>query len=311
MAQLSIDVANVSVDFDDERVLFGSVTRDVPDAPGLKWSLYAYPRGVIDDMDLDVYISVVGGRATVIGQIQIVDYRVDEKMTKNFKFDFVNDQKQGFVALMPSGCESVFDVTCIATFLIQPAVVAPLKVHEMIDSANPNCFDATIKVGKSEIKVNRGFMSLASPVFCAMFGSDTKESQTGIVNIVDFTHETVKNALDYCYGRNVEHIPMVAIIDMLRFYDKYDIQAAIKKLEAWLKDNLTVETFVPIAAYAFTHSLEPLQADCGQMFHKHVDELSHLPEFIELDPAVVSAIFKAGAAAGKAEEANKIDDKDD
>uniref|UniRef100_A0A7E4W6A3 BTB domain-containing protein n=2 Tax=Panagrellus redivivus TaxID=6233 RepID=A0A7E4W6A3_PANRE len=319
MAQLFHDTAEFEVggyrgDPDGE-----SDVMQIPGAPpGVKWGIDVFPWGKSGDGDaLEVYLRVIGARATVTGQLEIVNYEAEDTFTEEFKFEFVDEKEQGFDNLANSGCESAFKVTCVAAFMIHPpkkAFLASVKVFEMVDPTKPTCFDATIKTAEGDIKINRGFLSMISPVFSGIFGLETTETKTGIVNITDFTHETVKNALAYCYGRNVKQKPMTEVTGMLRFYEKYGIRAPIKKLEAWLKANLTVDNFVPIAAYAFTHSLEPLQADCGQLFHKHIEDLSHRPEFIQLDPDVVSAIFKAGAAAEKVEEAKKkkeIDDEDE
>uniref|UniRef100_A0A7E4W8D7 BTB domain-containing protein n=1 Tax=Panagrellus redivivus TaxID=6233 RepID=A0A7E4W8D7_PANRE len=106
-------------------------------------------------------------------------------------------------------------------------------------------------------QIHRGFLSMISPVFSAMFGPETIETKTGIVNITDFTHETVKSAIDYCYGHLFNDKTAADVTDMLRFYDKYDIPAAIEKLEAYLVDNMTIKNFPPMAAYAWQHSREP------------------------------------------------------
>uniref|UniRef100_A0A7E4W914 BTB domain-containing protein n=1 Tax=Panagrellus redivivus TaxID=6233 RepID=A0A7E4W914_PANRE len=183
---------------------------------------------------------------------------------------------------------------------IERAYLAPLTVQEMIDSTNPRCSDATITVGKhNTIQINRGFMSMISPVFCAAFGPDTKESQTGIIDIKDFNYETVKCAIDYCYGQAFEKKTATEVTDMLRFYDKYDIQAAIEKLETWLMNNMTIENFPPTAAYAWQYSRDTLQTECGMVYHDNITALACRPDFAELDPIVLAGIVQAGVAASK------------
>uniref|UniRef100_A0A7E4URE9 BTB domain-containing protein n=2 Tax=Panagrellus redivivus TaxID=6233 RepID=A0A7E4URE9_PANRE len=94
-------------------------------------------------------------------------------------------------------------IQCDVTFTVhweKSTVFAPLGVYEMIDSSNPRCFDAVITVETQKINVHRSFLSMISPVFSAAFGPDTKETITGILDIKDFSFETVKNAINYCYG---------------------------------------------------------------------------------------------------------------
>uniref|UniRef100_A0A7E4W7T7 BTB domain-containing protein n=1 Tax=Panagrellus redivivus TaxID=6233 RepID=A0A7E4W7T7_PANRE len=287
MAKLSTDLISVFVGYDKDNEYD---VHDVPDVPGLKWSLLIESNEFAQTVS--AHLHVIGAAGTVTGAMYCQSD--SEIETKYFKFDFVNEEKHVI------DIDGFQRITCTATFLIPPtkkATLAPLMVHELIDPTKPTCFDATIKVEGGDIKVHRGFLSMISPVFSVVFGPDTSESKTGIVSITDFTHETVKNALDYCYGRNVEEKPMTEITDMLRFYDKYDIEAAIEKLEAWLTEKLTVENFVPIAVYAWQYSLESLQGECGKMFLEHVEELACHPDLVQLDPNVIAGIYRAGAAA--------------
>uniref|UniRef100_A0A7E4VQ21 Uncharacterized protein n=1 Tax=Panagrellus redivivus TaxID=6233 RepID=A0A7E4VQ21_PANRE len=81
---------------------------------------------------------------------------------------------------------------------------------------------------------------------------------------------------------------------MLEFYDKYDMQPLMTKLEAWLEANMTINNFSPIAAYAWKYSRLSFQEDCGRMFHENRNEIVDHPDFVALDPTVIAAVVKAG-----------------
>uniref|UniRef100_A0A7E4ZQY1 BTB domain-containing protein n=1 Tax=Panagrellus redivivus TaxID=6233 RepID=A0A7E4ZQY1_PANRE len=271
-----------------------SQVRDVPGAPGRKWWISVYPLGITDDKGyVDASVHVAGGGVTMNANIVLSN-------------EFVNGILKGLCHEFKDGgafkvtlCNNVFvmmaqftlTVTCNATFHQMGANLVPLMVHEMFQESYQS--DAAIAIGEDTIKVHRGFLSMVSPVFKAMFNPETQESQTGIVKITDFSVTTVKNALDYCYGVDVGKKTAVEVVDMLRFYDKYDLQSAIKKLEAWLKANLAVKNFAPIAAYAWQYSRESLQAECGRVFRANSTDLVVNPDFVNLDPVIVSGVLKA------------------
>uniref|UniRef100_A0A7E4VQ15 BTB domain-containing protein n=1 Tax=Panagrellus redivivus TaxID=6233 RepID=A0A7E4VQ15_PANRE len=273
-----------------------SELRDVPGASWLKWSLQVYPARRSNKIgSIEVYLRVVGGDATVKATIVCDFGTYQRKTTRTLNEEFTDGDVYGF----NNFCKNTFfyinyihTFTCTAVFKPK-SVLTGLTIHELIDESKAHCLDAKIVIGTEEIKVHRGFLSMISPVFTAMFKPETQESQTGVVNITDFSFSTVKNALEYCYGVDLNVGTVAEVVSMLRFYDKYDIQPAVVKLEAWLKANLTVKNFAPIAAYAWRHSRESLQADCGRMFYEKADIVKQL-EFAALDPTVIAGVVKAG-----------------
>uniref|UniRef100_A0A7E4UQH1 GLOBIN domain-containing protein n=1 Tax=Panagrellus redivivus TaxID=6233 RepID=A0A7E4UQH1_PANRE len=84
---------------------------------------------------------------------------------------------------------------------------------------------------------------------------------------------------------------------MLRFYDKYDIQAAIQKLETWLPQNFTTENFFPIVKYAWQNSKESLQAMSGKIFYENAKDLACHRDFGKLEPEFITAVVRAGIVA--------------
>uniref|UniRef100_A0A7E4W8E8 BTB domain-containing protein n=1 Tax=Panagrellus redivivus TaxID=6233 RepID=A0A7E4W8E8_PANRE len=278
--------------------------RKVRGSPNLKWSFEVTPKLNEDECAecLSAYIRVVGGPATATGTIVATDSYIKEKEsdydpeTTRFKFNFENGEKHGFENIISVECKFYFEVTCNIT--IMPGgetTVAPTMVHELIE-LNPGCCDAVIKIGEREIKANRGFLTMLSPEFMAMLNADPENNT---ITIDDFAYETVERVINNCCGRIVAFNTPESIMEMIRFCEKYNIKPPIAKLQAWLKTNFKVENFFQMADYAWKHSVKPLQDKCGKVFNKHVEKLSHHPDFLQLDPTVVAAIFKAGAATGK------------
>ena len=58
-----------------------------------------------------------------------------------------------------------------------------------------------------------------------MFESGMKESVENQVEIIDFSFETVKRALEILYGRKIPpSSTMDEKMNLLQFFDKYDVQ---------------------------------------------------------------------------------------
>uniref|UniRef100_A0A7E4W5Y8 BTB domain-containing protein n=1 Tax=Panagrellus redivivus TaxID=6233 RepID=A0A7E4W5Y8_PANRE len=277
-----------------------SELRNIPGIAGLKWSFHVYPFGLANTSQfIEAYVRVTGGDVLVNATMKGFDSAYRTNSTKTFNHEIMDGNMQGCLDLysnanIRNGYGINCTITCDVTFKLKEVKIVPLMLHELIDESKAHCTDAKINVDKTDIKVHRGFLSMISPVFNAMFSPDTKESKTGTINITDFTVATVKNALNYCYGTDLGKKTAAEVIDMLRFYDKYDIQPAITKLEAWLKASLTTKNFAPIAAYAWQFSRTSLQADCGRMFHRNVKDLACHPDFVVLDPIVIAGVAQAG-----------------
>uniref|UniRef100_A0A7E4UUB5 BTB domain-containing protein n=1 Tax=Panagrellus redivivus TaxID=6233 RepID=A0A7E4UUB5_PANRE len=137
-----------------------------------------------------------------------------------------------------------------------------------------------------KIKVHRHFLALISPVFNAMLTNDTKENRLGKSEIEDFDYDTVKLAIDFCYGRQVD-LPIEIAIGVLRFADKYDIKAVMAELQHIpFVDKITKDNFCKVVHYAFDMSLEALTLRCGEFFKQKQDSIINSRELEKLPIAV-------------------------
>lgn len=94
--------------------------------------------------------------------------------------------------------------------------------------------DVSIVPGNgSRVECHRNILAAHSTVFKAMFGKDTKETQTGMVEIPGMTEEGVSAMLEYLYGwktSTAEESPIVCV-ELMEASDKYDIQDLNESME--------------------------------------------------------------------------------
>uniref|UniRef100_A0A7E4V8G6 BTB domain-containing protein n=1 Tax=Panagrellus redivivus TaxID=6233 RepID=A0A7E4V8G6_PANRE len=144
-----------------------------------------------------------------------------------------------------------------------------LQPHQLISNADDST-DAKVVVGDEENKIHRGFLSIVSPVFKAMFDHNTKESKDGIVNIKDMDATVVKDSINVLYGHQVELKTIPQAIGILEFFEKYLIKGATERLESWISEKLNFADFVTVINYAWGHSSEKLQKRCREFFRNNL-----------------------------------------
>uniref|UniRef100_A0A7E4W7B0 BTB domain-containing protein n=1 Tax=Panagrellus redivivus TaxID=6233 RepID=A0A7E4W7B0_PANRE len=161
-----------------------------------------------------------------------------------------------------------------------------LLPHEIMQFDEQSC-DLKIVVGDLYIHAHKAFVSLISPVFAAMFTHNTKEAQTGAVNITDFDYGTVKTAINMLYGHPFEPHSIQEVIAVTRFAEKYMIKTAVERLETWLTGNITIDNFDAIVEYAWNHSSDKLKHLCANFYHQHAH-----PGFPLIDPVISAEMMQ-------------------
>uniref|UniRef100_A0A7E4VP78 BTB domain-containing protein n=1 Tax=Panagrellus redivivus TaxID=6233 RepID=A0A7E4VP78_PANRE len=281
----------------------------VKNADDLTWGIRCFPAGVTSNPDkvmLEFYLNQAP--MSVLADFSIRGTDVKETMDRTFE-ETTTPHRLAIIShtdLLASGAikNGVFVVRCDVTFK-KPAIVktenlaaittAPLVVQSFIAASEHNAIDVELLIGARRIHAHRGFLSLISPVFHAMFTHDTKEAQSGVVFIEDFQFEAVEDAMNFCYGHVLENKNASEIIEALKFVEKYDIKAAVTALENWLLANLKADNVCQIAKYAWDHVSEKLQEKCGEFYQKNVGTLALAPEFVTLDANVVSGLVQMAA----------------
>uniref|UniRef100_A0A0N5BE46 BTB domain-containing protein n=1 Tax=Strongyloides papillosus TaxID=174720 RepID=A0A0N5BE46_STREA len=102
--------------------------------------------------------------------------------------------------------------------------------------------DCIIVVGKYNFYVHKQKLINRSPVFCTMFKHELKESITGIIEIVDFDVDVVKEMLDYIYTDEAPNIKEMAT-DVLAIADKYELDGLKSMAKNCLFWNLIQNNF--------------------------------------------------------------------
>uniref|UniRef100_A0A7E4V3M8 BTB domain-containing protein n=1 Tax=Panagrellus redivivus TaxID=6233 RepID=A0A7E4V3M8_PANRE len=158
----------------------------------------------------------------------------------------------------------------------------PTTFELATDSNQPPIFDVAFIVGGNKLPANRGFLSMMSPVFRAMFAHNTQDDEKGTIEITDFDFYTVSNVMNFCYGMDTGARSVVEVIQMLLFADKYDIQTVIKRCDEALCTHITSENFCHIADYVWTMNRSELKPVCVEFFRQNHPKITLTPSFAGL-----------------------------
>lgn len=106
--------------------------------------------------------------------------------------------------------------------------------------------DLSLTCCDGSVQAHRCVISAASPVFARMLGSDRKEAQTEVVEIVDSSACTVEAALCFIYTGQV---PEDAKFDkLISFAHTYEIEELIKFSAKALSNDVSVENVDTVVA---------------------------------------------------------------
>uniref|UniRef100_A0A7E4VNC2 BTB domain-containing protein n=1 Tax=Panagrellus redivivus TaxID=6233 RepID=A0A7E4VNC2_PANRE len=259
---------------------------------GLKWALRVYKTEFVSMMRICLWVS---GPVHAKGTVSWGSDNSGKKVFNSMQL------KTGVTTVVKEVSTCCFGndgfVKCAVNFVLtNTAAEMPIvNVGEFFEDAAHCVPDAEIVVGDERLKVHRSMLSLMSPVFHSYFEHDTQESQTGVINIIDFEFTTVQNVIDYVYGRKFGYQPITKLIDMLQFADKYDIKTVLR-LERKFNTNFHPETFSTVAQYAWNCNRKELQAECAQFFRENLQTLTLSPGFVQLIPEIQSTIICAAAS---------------
>uniref|UniRef100_A0A7E4ZRG4 BTB domain-containing protein n=1 Tax=Panagrellus redivivus TaxID=6233 RepID=A0A7E4ZRG4_PANRE len=191
--------------------------------------------------------------------------------------------------LRPLFRDGKLTITCNVEFFFEaPFTYSPPRLFRCCEHV-PTDFE--LVMGTDRLQVHRNLLSLMSPVFHAILSHDTSESPSGEIEITDFDFNTVKAAVDYCYGRDIEN-SVDLYIQILRFALKYGIKDIASQLESIPLCNLSPETFCSIALYAYDFSKNELLTKCSAFFKINHDKIKGVKKFAELPPEFVVHLLR-------------------
>ncbi|XP_028822051.1 speckle-type POZ protein-like B, partial [Denticeps clupeoides] len=180
----------------------------------LQWCLQLFPNGVEPDYEsyLSFYLVLVRQRCAV--------NQYDTRMYENDKLgfpDFVHrsdilDDDLGFLK------DDTLTLTCEFTVEIDPDASTPQvkkqepnmaeELRELWDTSLHS--DCILSVAGQEFKAHKAILAARCPVFHSMFMNNTKENQTGRVDIKDMEADILEEMITYIYTGTSPNVHQMA-----------------------------------------------------------------------------------------------------
>uniref|UniRef100_A0A7E5A0U3 BTB domain-containing protein n=1 Tax=Panagrellus redivivus TaxID=6233 RepID=A0A7E5A0U3_PANRE len=268
--------------------------REIPCSNGLKWWIQWYPGGFTKTHKgyLSLYLFV---NKSVKSRYSFAVHgsSLKESGSHDFNNQLTGQGNPKFVShekLRNFSHQGKLKIICAVEFdIVMKVVQQPIRIFQCCDDAA----DFELIVELRRLPVHKNFLTLISPVFCAMLAHDTRESRKGETIIPDFSYDTVKAAIDFCYGRELENLPVNKCVGILRFADKYDIKDVTTQLEPYLARNLSTGNFCSVIRYAQDLSRDELLKECFFFFSNNEKYIKFMEEFVKFSPAFIILIIKS------------------
>lgn len=147
---------------------------------------------------------------------------------------------------------------------------------------NKDSCDTTLFVMGKEYNAHRAVLIARSPVFAAMFKHETREKQTGIVNITDCDSDSFEEFLEFLYCGKLEEPSFRSAVDLYETSDQYEVLELKTFCSQYLMDNLTVENVCDVVIMADKYEEINLLDAAQEFFNKHRDEIFDTSEWDSL-----------------------------
>uniref|UniRef100_A0A7E4WB24 BTB domain-containing protein n=1 Tax=Panagrellus redivivus TaxID=6233 RepID=A0A7E4WB24_PANRE len=268
---------SVKLDFDEiDRVTkvgvgLKTALRKVPCTHDLQWSIKWYPNG--DVANAAGYVSIF---TTVTAPVVVKStYRVDGSSIQKTIRSQINDNWGLSKAISHEELRPLFrdgKVTITCDVEIYVPVPWSFLTNSMFQTCKHLPTNFTLMVENQLLETHKQLLSFVSPIFNAMFQNSTVESMVNLVYVCGFIPSTVKAAVDFMYGHEMENPTLEKILEVLRFADKYKIDM-FADLEHVVVCNLSVKTFFVIFHHAYACSKKVLLEECLNFFYTHQNEM--------------------------------------
>jgi hypothetical protein len=161
--------------------------------------------------------------------------------------------------------------------------------------------DVTIECEKQELKIHKSVLTSRSLVFKAALKKCWEESKENKITITDFSYETVKIAIEFCYEQyNDDDITESNASELLHFADKYDI----KGFQTWLEEVLIKEVseanVCKLANASVTSNANELREWCIWFLMSFSGELTSIDELETLDDEIFNEMGRRSVLSRKA-----------
>ncbi|XP_046984093.1 serine/threonine-protein phosphatase 6 regulatory ankyrin repeat subunit B-like [Schistocerca americana] len=171
--------------------------------------------------------------------------------------------------------------------------------------------DVTLVVGESELPAHRTVLAARSPVFAAMLGRDTREAQTGRVEVADVREAVLRQLLHFVYTDTAPQLDSMAA-ELLPASDKYDLPLLKRRCEQAVARSLTVDNAAAAVVLAGLHSCPLLKSAAVEFVASHPQVMATegwknaLLHDVEIAAEMCSLV---AAASSKLRSASKDDDE--
>jgi len=155
------------------------------------------------------------------------------------------------------------------------------ELHDM--EANRHFHDIMIEAGenKNQIASNKTVLALRSPVFAKMFETDMKESISGVVQLHNFSEETVKSLNHFCFNGNLSSKSLYTL-ELLDIAVMYDISDLVKQCEDVICYTIKdMDVAKEVLNSGFKYELLSLQTSALKFMTEYVDEQKNINKLFE------------------------------
>uniref|UniRef100_A0A914QHQ6 BTB domain-containing protein n=1 Tax=Panagrolaimus davidi TaxID=227884 RepID=A0A914QHQ6_9BILA len=152
--------------------------------------------------------------------------------------------------------------------------------------------DFTISVENKEIKVHKCVLRTKSNVFQAMFNSKMKESVEKKLEIIDFSFDVVETGIKMIYNCNFKtSLSMIDLMELLQFFDKYNIQSLKDKVELHLIAHISAANVCRLANSSLLSNSLKLKNKCMDFLEKSFASKTPLSDIEILDRDIFVKVF--------------------
>uniref|UniRef100_A0AC34FU71 BTB domain-containing protein n=1 Tax=Panagrolaimus sp. ES5 TaxID=591445 RepID=A0AC34FU71_9BILA len=153
--------------------------------------------------------------------------------------------------------------------------------------------DFTLIADNKEITAHKCVLATVSPVFEKMFESGMKEAKEKKVEIKDFSFEIIEYAVKLCYHHSlVLTTTLEEKMQLLQFFDKYDIQPLKNDLESFLISEISESTFCRLANTSLLSNALKLKKKCAEFLQNCINSKSAVSDFDSLDKDFAFVLLK-------------------
>lgn len=128
----------------------------------------------------------------------------------------------------------------------------------------------------------------------AMLTHDTKENNTGVVDIQDIDYNTFSSFLEYLYTASLEAITLENADKLYTVADKYQVHELKKVCVNYMRKNITVEKYCDLLTLSLLHVEKDLTDACTQFFVENSLAIVKTPKwqiFLSENPTVGNELY--------------------